>query len=58
MVHNYWQRQDIKGAVGAMEKMSDHAVSAIYLLLLHSELVLTSELNSYHFGVVHCAGYC
>ncbi|KAI5677711.1 hypothetical protein M9H77_08661 [Catharanthus roseus] len=37
MVHNYWQRQDIKGAVGAMEKMSDHAVIADVMSLLREK---------------------
>ncbi|KAG4209009.1 hypothetical protein ERO13_A03G168450v2 [Gossypium hirsutum] len=27
-VHRYWERKDIKGAIGAIEKMADHAVLA------------------------------
>ncbi|KAM5566327.1 katanin p80 WD40 repeat-containing subunit B1 [Rosa sericea] len=27
-VYRYWQRNDVKGVIGAMEKMSDHAVIA------------------------------
>lgn len=27
VVYRYWQRNDVKGVIGAMEKMSDHAVS-------------------------------
>ncbi|XVE93004.1 hypothetical protein REPUB_Repub01dG0152500 [Reevesia pubescens] len=28
VVHRYWERNDIKGAISAMEKMADHAVLA------------------------------
>lgn len=31
MVHNYWQRHDIKGAVSAMDKMADHGVRTSYI---------------------------
>ncbi|KAM7463232.1 hypothetical protein LguiA_031353 [Lonicera macranthoides] len=28
IVHNYWERNDVKGAISAMEKMADHGVLA------------------------------
>ncbi|KAE9454286.1 hypothetical protein C3L33_13816, partial [Rhododendron williamsianum] len=28
IVHRYWERHDVRGAIGAMEKMADHAVLA------------------------------
>ncbi|KAL2518576.1 Transducin/WD40 repeat-like superfamily protein [Abeliophyllum distichum] len=34
VVHNYWQRYDIKGALSAMEKMADHCVLADVMCLL------------------------
>lgn len=34
MIHNYWQRQDIKGAVSAMDKMADHGVITDVMSLL------------------------
>ncbi|CAA2963407.1 katanin p80 WD40 repeat-containing subunit B1 homolog isoform X1 [Olea europaea subsp. europaea] len=34
VVHNYWQRHDIKGALSAMEKMADHCVLADVMCLL------------------------
>lgn len=35
VVHRFWERNDIKGAIGAMEKMADHSVS-----ILHSTVSL------------------
>lgn len=26
VVYRYWERNDVKGVIGAMEKMADHAV--------------------------------
>ncbi|KAL3510158.1 hypothetical protein ACH5RR_029559 [Cinchona calisaya] len=34
MIYNYWQRHDIKGALGAMEKMGDHGVIADVMSLM------------------------
>ncbi|CAI9785536.1 unnamed protein product [Fraxinus pennsylvanica] len=34
VVHNYWQRYDIKGALSALEKMADHCVLADVMCLL------------------------
>ncbi|KAL3502377.1 hypothetical protein ACH5RR_036826 [Cinchona calisaya] len=34
MIHNYWQRHDIKGALSAMEKMGDHGVIADLMSLI------------------------
>ncbi|KZV49388.1 hypothetical protein F511_10928 [Dorcoceras hygrometricum] len=34
VVHSYWQRQDIKGALNAISKMSDHNVLADVMTLL------------------------
>ncbi|CAI9755273.1 unnamed protein product [Fraxinus pennsylvanica] len=34
VVHNYWQRHDIKGALNAMEKMADRCVIADVMCLL------------------------
>ena len=32
-VHRFWDRNDVKGAIGAMEKMADHGVSLLFLKL-------------------------
>ncbi|RVX16162.1 hypothetical protein CK203_014607 [Vitis vinifera] len=34
VVHRFWERNDIKGAIGAMEKMADHSVSICIQLFL------------------------
>lgn len=41
VVCRYWQRNDIKGALGVMEKMSDHAVLAdvMYFLTKQSDII-------------------
>lgn len=32
-VRRFWDRNDVKGAFGAMEKMADHGVSLLFLKL-------------------------
>ena len=27
VIYRYWERNDVKGVIGVMEKMADHAVS-------------------------------
>lgn len=41
MIHNYWQRHDIRGALTAIERMADHGVIAdvISLLIERTDLV-------------------
>lgn len=35
-VHRFWDHNDVKGAIGAMEKMADHSVSLLVLCFLFS----------------------
>ncbi|XVF67074.1 hypothetical protein PTKIN_Ptkin10aG0091600 [Pterospermum kingtungense] len=37
-VHRYWERNDIKGAISAMEKMADHAVVADVISILTEKM--------------------
>ncbi|TYJ03197.1 hypothetical protein E1A91_A12G012200v1 [Gossypium mustelinum] len=46
VVHRYWERNDIKGAISAMEKMADHAVLADVLS------IVTEKIDS-HIGHLH-----
>ena len=32
IVHQMWERNDVKGVIAAMDKMSDHAISTLQLL--------------------------
>lgn len=34
MIHRCWDRNDIKGAINALARMSDHAVSILFLSLV------------------------
>lgn len=34
VIHRFWERNDVKGAIAALEKMSDHAVCILLLKLL------------------------
>ncbi|KAL4348955.1 hypothetical protein GQ457_17G012890 [Hibiscus cannabinus] len=38
VVHRYWERNDIKGAISAMEKMADHAVLADVLSIVTEKI--------------------
>ncbi|XP_022138941.1 katanin p80 WD40 repeat-containing subunit B1 homolog isoform X2 [Momordica charantia] len=46
-VYRYWERNDIKGAVSAMEKMADHAVAADVIGILTEKIeVVTLDICS------------
>ncbi|XP_052481468.1 katanin p80 WD40 repeat-containing subunit B1 homolog KTN80.4 isoform X3 [Gossypium raimondii] len=38
VVHRYWERNDVKGAISAMEKMADHAVLADVLSIVTEKI--------------------
>lgn len=45
VVHRFWERNDIKGAIGAMEKMADHSVFADVISILREKPdVVTLEI--------------
>ncbi|XP_006653028.2 katanin p80 WD40 repeat-containing subunit B1 homolog KTN80.4-like [Oryza brachyantha] len=45
IVHQMWQRNDIRGVIAAMEKMSDHAVSAdVASVLMEKSETITLDL--------------
>ncbi|BAF16181.2 Os04g0677700, partial [Oryza sativa Japonica Group] len=45
IVHQMWQRNDIRGIIAAMEKMSDHAVSAdVASVLMEKSETITLDL--------------
>ncbi|XP_047320142.1 katanin p80 WD40 repeat-containing subunit B1 homolog KTN80.4-like isoform X2 [Impatiens glandulifera] len=45
VVHRYWRKHDLKGAIGAMEKMSDHAVLAdVVSFLMEKPEAVTLEI--------------
>ncbi|XP_052205024.1 katanin p80 WD40 repeat-containing subunit B1 homolog KTN80.4 isoform X2 [Diospyros lotus] len=47
MVHKYWERLDVRGAIGAMEKMADHAVLAdVVSFLMEKPDVITLDICS------------
>lgn len=44
-VHRFWDRNDVKGAIGAMEKMADHSVIADVVSLLTEKIdIVTLEI--------------
>ncbi|PIA35318.1 hypothetical protein AQUCO_03500011v1 [Aquilegia coerulea] len=48
VVRRYWERNDIKGAISAMEKMADHAVSADVIS------ILTEKTDSITLDICTC----
>ncbi|KAK8368070.1 hypothetical protein V6Z12_A01G014800 [Gossypium hirsutum] len=45
VVHRLWERNDIKGAIGAMEKMSDHGVLADVMSIVTEKIdIVTLEI--------------
>ncbi|KAI7994536.1 hypothetical protein LOK49_LG11G00038 [Camellia lanceoleosa] len=48
MVHKYWERHDVRGAIGAMEKMADHAVLAdVISFLTEKPDIITLDICTY-----------
>jgi hypothetical protein len=46
VVYRYWERSDVKGVVGAMEKMADHAVSiSCWIVLGYFLLFICLNIN-------------
>ncbi|KAM7274571.1 hypothetical protein ACFE04_016437 [Oxalis oulophora] len=41
-VHRYWQRNDLKGAIGAMEKMADHAILADVMSIVNEKIEIVT----------------
>ncbi|KAE8671146.1 hypothetical protein F3Y22_tig00111990pilonHSYRG00012 [Hibiscus syriacus] len=47
VVHRYWERNDIKGAISAMEKMADHAVLADVLSIVTEKIdIVTLDIGT------------
>lgn len=45
IVHRYWERHDVRGAIGAMEKIADHAVLADVISFLTEKLdIITLDI--------------
>ncbi|XP_057962663.1 katanin p80 WD40 repeat-containing subunit B1 homolog KTN80.4 [Malania oleifera] len=42
VVHRYWERNDVKGAISAMEKMADHTVLADVISILTEKIDIVS----------------
>lgn len=45
-VRRFWDRNDVKGAIGAMEKMADHNVSFLFLTIFHPFALRNSSAQS------------
>ncbi|KAG5238001.1 katanin p80 WD40 repeat-containing B1 [Salix suchowensis] len=42
VVYRYWERNDVKGAIGAMEKMADHAVVADVISIVADKIEIVT----------------
>lgn len=51
IIYRYWERNDVKGVIVAMEKMADHAVSVVldYLSSIFPRLAHIYLFSSFHF---------
>ncbi|XWS63239.1 hypothetical protein CRYUN_Cryun06bG0078500 [Craigia yunnanensis] len=48
VVHRYWERNDVKGAISAMEKMDDHAVLADVMSIVTEKTdIVTLDICTY-----------
>ncbi|XAR56033.1 hypothetical protein NMG60_11036317 [Bertholletia excelsa] len=55
IVHNYWERNDVRGAIGVMEKMADHAVLAdVISLLIEKPDIVTLDICTCLLPVLTC----
>ena len=55
MVQKYWERNDIKGAIGMTEKMSDNAVSIHLCLFPNLPLSWMTTLHAFVYITVSIA---